>query len=401
MSLSSMDDGMPSSLPLIEFVEGGPQSPFGSPLRYVGALGLLVALTVGDSVLVVVLFDVWNPTGTHDRLTLFINQGTAFVYIVWSLAALAVLAVQRRRVQVSTTTDGSGGGGDGSKDPRAPWYVLVAIGLMNGSGNFFMAISQPHTPGLSQTLLSMLGIPLVLGLAWVFLHRRPSVTAAAGAGLIVVGTGISGLRGVLDPDGSSPVVVYAWAIMLFGVAQIFLSGEKVYEEKVFSKYAHVQPMTMFCWTLCTQFTLGWALYPLQTVPALGGIELSGIPDVVRDGVLCTVGISTSTNACSSTHAALFWSYCGVDFWCYFCGLWVIQRGGASLMVLSSAIALPLQQLVLCARPIVGRWAEPFFWGDGVALVLVLIGFVINQAVSPEGRAALGINWNTRQRHVSV
>jgi hypothetical protein len=76
----------------------------------------------------------------------------------------------------------------------------------------------------------------------------------------------------------------------------------------------------------------------------------------------------------------------VDFWCYFFGLWVIQRGGASLQVLASAIALPLQQLVLCS-PIVGKWHEGFFWGDGVALVLVLLGFGTYQLLSPEGRAA--------------
>ncbi len=107
---------------------------------------------------------------------------------------------------------------------------------------------------------------------------------------------------------------------------------QVFEEATFGRFAQLQPMVMFCWTLCTQFTLGWALYPIQTVPAFGGIRLSGIPTVVRDGALCAVGVSTPTNACSTAHAALFWSYCAVDFWCYFCGLWVIQRGGASLMV---------------------------------------------------------------------
>ena len=44
----------------------------------------------------------------------------------------------------------------------APWYVLVGIGLFNGAGNFCMALAQPHTSGLTQTLLNLLGIPLVL-----------------------------------------------------------------------------------------------------------------------------------------------------------------------------------------------------------------------------------------------
>ena len=60
-----------------------------------------------------------------------------------------------------------------------------------------------------------------------------------------------------------------------------------------------------------------------------------------------------------------------------------------MQVLAAAVALPVQQLVLCARPLVGRWAESFFWGDGVALILVLLGFGVYQLLSPEGRAARG------------
>ena len=63
-----------------------------------------------------------------------------------------------------------------------------------------------------------------------------------------------------------------------------------------------------------------------------------------------------------------------------------NHGGASLQVLASAIALPLQQLVLTS-PLVGVWREDFFWGDGIALALVLGGFGVYQALSPEGRRA--------------
>ena len=47
------------------------------------------------------------------------------------------------------------------------------------------------------------------------------------------------------------------------------------------------------------------------------------------------------------HVNAWHRYCSVDFWCYFFGLYVIQKGGANLMVMASAISLPLQQLVLC------------------------------------------------------
>ena len=375
--------------PLLDRSSGVVAPTLGTGARYYLALVLLVFLNVADAVLVVLLFDVWG-----ERYSLFINQGTAFVYIVWSACALLL---NRQRC----FTGGA----------RA--LTLIAIGLMNGSGNFFMAISQPHTPGLSQTLLNLLGVPLVLSLSWLFLGRRPSLTAGLGAALIVGGTASSSLRDLLlQPSGNisnadsgaevvtavvadgspgSPIVVYGWAIALFAVAQLFLAGEKVYEEHTFRDSQHaVHPMQMFFWTLVTQFSLGWALYPLQTLKALGGVDLDQLPQLLANGTACAVGYRLSPDGgggCGVQHTALFWTYCAVDFWCYFFGLWVIQRGGATLMVLASAIALPLQQLVLCTPALVGKWSEHFFVGDAIALVLTLVGFGVYQGLAPEGIAA--------------
>lgn len=105
---------------------------------------------------------------------------------------------------------------------------------------------------------------------------------------------------------------------------------------------------------------------------------------MRDGTLCAIGRGPN---CGTEHAALFWAYCFVDFHCYFFGLYVIQKGGATLMVLTTAIALPLQQLVLCLKPLLGKWSERFFWGDALSLVLVLLGFAAYQLYSPEAKAA--------------
>ena len=359
---------------LLDSPSSSTSTPTKSHFRLSLSLILLVLLTVGDGVLVCILFDLWG-----ERFALFINQGTALVYIVWSTLLLLSLRQNFR-------------GG-------APWCILVAIGLMNGSANFCTAISQPHTPGLSQTLLSLLVIPLVLLLAWLFLQRRPSPIAAFGAFLIIGGTAASALRGVLDHSTSpSPIKAYGWAISLYAASTVFLAGEKVFEEKVFrdsERRQAVRPMQMFFWTLTTQFVLGWALYPVQTVPAFGGIELNQLPDLLKNGTLCAFGRGQDAG-CTPAHAAVFWAYCCVDFWCYYVGLWVIQRGDASLQVLSSAIALPLQQLVLCARPIVGKFAERFFWGDALALVLVLVGFGVYQGLSPEGKAARGVSSSVRR-----
>ena len=227
---------------------------FRNPTHYWGSLVLLVALNVADADLQVVTWDVWG-----DRYTLFLNQGTAAVYIVMSSCAL-----------LARHFGGSIEARNDASRRRAPWYILVAIGLLNGSANFFMAISLPHTPGLTQTLLNLLGVPLVLILSWLFLRRHPSLVATIGAALIVAGTASSSLRSVWSSSSSSssdapppPVVTLWWAVASFTCAQLFLAGEKVFEHVSFERYASLHPMVMFSWTLCTQFLLGWAVYPIQ------------------------------------------------------------------------------------------------------------------------------------------
>ena len=262
------------------------EEPTTSPRGFGGAFGfwlmfvVLVALQTADGVLCVLLFDVWG-----ERFSIFINQGGALVYISWSLLALGVLSMMSKHSKETSARTAAEG------QRRMPRLILILIGLMNGGANFCMAIAQPHTPGLTQTLLLLLGIPLVLVLSWLCLRKRPSATASLAAMLIVAGTAFSGMRSVLEPGGGSePVTVFAWAILLFAAAQLFLAVEKIVEEMTFGAYPAVHPMVMFCWTLTTQFCLGWALYPLQTIPALGGIRLADLPSVVRDGVLCSTRV---------------------------------------------------------------------------------------------------------------
>lgn len=335
-----------------------------TPAHALAALALLIVLNVADNVLLTTTSYTYG-----ERLALFINVGTASVYIVMSLSILTW-----RRVT-------SKGRNKRSRGRPAPTWKLIGIGVLNGAANFCFAISIPHVLPLTQSLLGLLGIPLVMLLALLCLRQRPSTVGIFGAALIVAGLGVSACRTlILGGGGSEPVVPYWYSALLFAVGQLFLAIEKIFEEHSFGQYV-ADPMVMFAYTLVTQFVLYWLLLPLQTFSVFGGLRWHDLFPSLLDGLQCTAG----GPPCGVWGAPLFWAYCAVDFWCYFFGLWVIQRGGASLMVLSSALALPLVQIVMCT-PLVGRWRAHFFWGDGIALALVLAGFVVYQG-SREGQAA--------------
>ena len=82
---------------------------------YWAMLAVLIALTVADAVLCTIMFDMFT-----ERYAIFLNQATAFVYIV----VASILLLGRRFF-----LDASHGGN------RTPWLALIAIGLFNGTGN--------------------------------------------------------------------------------------------------------------------------------------------------------------------------------------------------------------------------------------------------------------------------
>eukprot|EP00051_Salpingoeca_urceolata_P002230 m.48275 g.48275 ORF g.48275 m.48275 type:complete len:424 (-) comp11986_c0_seq2:10-1281(-) len=347
-------------------------------LEYGLVLVTLIGLTVADTNLVAVLVWYFNrdnvgyDSSTRLDYALYINQGTALVY---GLVSIPLVLIREHQLKDKRKRNPSG-----KKGP--PWYTLVLIGCMNGIGNFFTVIGQPHTRGETQALLSMVGIPFVIVLSWIFLGQRPSLMAVIGAALILGGTCVSSIP---HSGGDSGIHSLWYSNVIFFSGQILFSSERVYEDASFGNY-DVGVIYMFTWTLWTQFFLGWALYPLQTLKDFGDLSLHELPQIVWDGCKCTVGISTEGRPfCDWHNPFYFFLYCAVDYCCYAMGLYVIQRGGANLMVLASAIALPLSQLVFCIRPMMGQFYEKFYPTDGAALAMVLVGFGVYQLLSREGR----------------
>ena len=112
---------------------------------FFGIIALYVILLTGDGVVGAILFDVYTEIYSQ-----YLNQATAFVYCVWS--SLAVWWLKRNRKPMTAATD---------DEVSAPWSVLVFIGCLNGSANFFQGTGMPHTSGLSQSLLLVLSLPAV------------------------------------------------------------------------------------------------------------------------------------------------------------------------------------------------------------------------------------------------
>ena len=176
----------------------GGAAPIGQ-LEHTGMLLLLICLSVANTVLCTV--NLYYYTDTYAQ---FFNQETGVVYIFVSIPIVLHRSRRRRQLKAAQTHAGNGSlqGGATTDEgllqvkPPPPLWVLVCIGCLNGTGNFFAAVGAPHTRAETQSLLQLAGIPVVLGLSWLLLGKRPSGVAVLGAALILMGTAVSALPAI-------------------------------------------------------------------------------------------------------------------------------------------------------------------------------------------------------------
>eukprot|EP01051_Picozoa_sp_SAG22_P019248 SAG22_NODE_3496_length_1681_cov_5.011378_1_plen_175_part_10 len=136
-----------------------------APVFYGTMLAVLIVLTVADTVLCTVNLHFYTETYAQ-----YFNQGTGAVYILVSIPILLI----RRRAAASKAVTGyhevlaanagslQGGllGAHPDAKPGPPLWILICIGALNGTGNFFYSIGSPHTRAETQV-----GQPAALSLA--------------------------------------------------------------------------------------------------------------------------------------------------------------------------------------------------------------------------------------------
>ena len=89
--------------------------------------------------------------------------------------------------------------------------------------------------------------------------------------------------------------------------------------------------------------------------------------------------------CSFRIPLLFFVYCTVDYTTYAMGLYVIQRGGANLMVLTSAIAVPLQQMAFALHFVLpGKLYQPVVYTDRAPRTAPALAPLLDRAASSYG-----------------
>jgi CRT-like, chloroquine-resistance transporter-like len=138
------------------------------------------------------------------------------------------------------------------------------------------------------------------------------------------------------------------------------------------------------WISWCQLFIVWVFVPLLSLHGFGGTPLHDIPMVFRDGFRCFIGDTTIpvyngdevTGYCSPFVPRVTMLYSTLGFLAAIFQLLILRYGSAVLMVIASAVILPLSNLAFSIEWVMGDQVEPFSYYDVGGLVLVLFGIIL-------------------------
>ena len=183
-----------------------------------------------------------------------------------------------------------------------------------------------------------------------------------------------------EGDGTS----VAWySVVIFVGAQVPASLSGVCKQVLFDKDANMDIFYLTCLVSWTQLASTWLFVPILSLPSFGGIPLSDIPEVFRNGARCFIGDDSIPvekhgkiiGHCSDFTPRVTMIFSVSGFLAGIFQLLILKEGGAVIMVICQAIALPLANMAFSVRAIMGSQVEDFSWYDVGGLLLVLAGFV--------------------------
>jgi hypothetical protein len=333
---------------------------------------LLLGIYLFSSVFVAVANNItWKSTldrfravdGSGRDLEFFVNQWTVWVYVM--MAAL-ILAYRWYAGYITY------------QQRQFPTRKFLFMGLFDAAAGLSSAIGGAHVTGQIQTLCYQTAIPSTMAMSKLFLYTRYSIMQYLGAAFILIGALFAAIPSASNTSDTGTTVM-GLTILLIGL--IPSSFSNVYKEAQF-KTDGLDVYYLTVYVSFFQVVLGFCIFPILSLPGFGGIPLSEIPSNFVDGWRCFVGDYVKGFDCH-VHPIPMWilfTYVIVNFAYNTLLLLITKHGSALLLVISSALALPVTNLIFTQKVFMGKHAEKGSMWNVIGLVVVVSGFLMYSLV---------------------
>ncbi len=306
--------------------------------------------------------------GSEHNLEFFVSEFSVLLYV---LLAGAILAY--RWIIVGSIS---------ANQRLFPQRKFMMMGLLDSFAGVAGSIGGGCTSGQLQTVINQLNIPVTLGLSRALLGVKYRRTQIIGAALIVLGS----LVAAIPSGGDSSLTVWYGPVILI-LSCIPNSLSNCYKEQNFKQdgldvYYLTTAVSIY------QVIIGFSFFPLLSLPGFGGIPMMEIPKNLYDGWRCFLGDNLSGYEChmSPSPFSLMIIYVLVNFFYNVLLLLITKHGSALLLVIASAISLPITNLIFTMEMFMGDDAEPFSWANAAGLSIVIIGFLLYSLVANSGQS---------------
>ena len=252
--------------------------------------------------------------------------------------------------------------------------------------------------------------------SYFFLKERINLIQGVGATCILVGASVSFLPALMHPTAGTSTTA---GILIFVASLLPSASSNVYKEACFRSKTDemaVDVNLLSAIVAIFQVLIGFSFMPILAMPAFGGLPFSEMPNQMKLGFQCFLGQgplcaprlalhlhpsfhSISRSNLKRLHFKIMYSdplpgdhcagvtwhqsatfammnYCVVNFTYNLLQLLVTKHGSAVLMVVSSALALPLTNFAFSSRALMGHYVDKTSMADIAALVIVVSGFVV-------------------------
>jgi drug/metabolite transporter (DMT)-like permease len=173
---------------------------------------------------------------------------------------------------------------------------FMIMGIFDALANTLAFFGSVGTSGTIQNLLNQSLILFSMLFAFIYLKQRYVKYQYYGVLLVMIGIVIALLPTLINGGSAGNIPVFN---LLFMLSSPCAACSLVYKEKAL-KIDMDAIYLQFCTVIWT-FVFGWALAPLNTLSILGNAAISfeQIPESLKGGFKCLVGINTIISNCSN------------------------------------------------------------------------------------------------------
>lgn len=291
----------------------------------------------------------------------------------------------------------------GFKGEQTSWPFrrkFIILGMWLSLNGVFIICSNPHVPGVLQSILLQTMTPCVVLLSIFYLKHRYRRLQLVGAVVVVAGI-VLGLAGSLSKIGGTHVSTL-WALA-FMAGAIPGAAQVVYQEKVLSAAKFDLPYVV-CWTWFFDLVFLCVWLPVNFIPSFGASPPNAMWHHWQDAFTCFSGTTpdwqpnvspafdTSTIDCSSAMGIVFQAVL-FQLLSPLLNIVLVQTQGAVVSSFVTAISTPLTAIAFTLPALVPGHAESVKTLEIISLLILVAGLLLfrqDQLIAKFARKLVGL-----------